>query len=316
MTRAMEHLILSWTQTKRPRSNTWASTIAHSLAIDLDTAPRNEAVSILETGVRVLVSDRAPEIVTSSLRSTKQPAVRIVDPAVAEALYDSATSVTDVSRFAECPRNYYFSRFLKWERARTAIAEIDEEEWELRDDGLDAAELGTQVHDLLAGQQIESPDPDALALAERFRLSEIGAAAAKARVKAHEWDFVLAAYDVVLRGQIDLWFESGRELVIVDYKTDRVQPPIAGDSIRGYTLQLQIYASALERALGRAPSRAVLHFLRPNIIVDVDISPLARSAAFDKVMELKTAQHRLDFAAREGEQCARCDYARECGRTS
>ena len=33
----------------------------------------------------------------------------------------------------------------------------------------------------------------------------------------------LAIEDLVLRGQIDLWFEEGGELILVDYKTDDVQ---------------------------------------------------------------------------------------------
>ena len=32
----------------------------------------------------------------------------------------------------------------------------------------------------------------------------------------------MAVEDLVMRGQVDLWFEEGGELAIVDYKTDAV----------------------------------------------------------------------------------------------
>ncbi len=48
------------------------------------------------------------------------------------------------------------------------------------------------------------------------------AAALRATRLEREFDFLLAVEDVVLRGQIDLWFRGIREnWVLVDYKTDR-----------------------------------------------------------------------------------------------
>ena len=57
---------------------------------------------------------------------------------------------------------------------------------------------------------------------------------------------------MVLRGQIDLWFEESDEQVLVDYKTDE-----GLSHLKMYELQLQLYAVALER-LSRKVSRTTI----------------------------------------------------------
>ena len=94
----------------------------------------------------------------------------------------------------------------------------------------------------------------------------------RARVE-REFDFVIAVEDVVVRGQIDLWFEEGGELVIVDYKTDAVNGVEAHQRARDYAMQVRLYAMAVERVAGRPPDRAWLHFLRPDKLVPVDVTP-------------------------------------------
>ena len=98
--------------------------------------------------------------------------------------------------------------------------------------------------------------------------------------------------DVIVRGQIDLWFEDGFEeaweLVIVDYKTDRDES--GGE---GYALQLRLYALALERHAGRRPDRAVLYYLRSNRIVEISLTDADLAAAQNVVRELKQAQDQL-----------------------
>ena len=84
-------------------------------------------------------------------------------------------------------------------------------------------EVGTEVHELLAGTAVGGVGRRRVRLAEVFRRSDAGTAGGAARRGVErEFDFVIAVEDVVVRGQIDLWFEEGGELVIVDYKTDAV----------------------------------------------------------------------------------------------
>ena len=50
----------------------------------------------------------------------------------------------------------------------------------------------------------------------------------------------------VLGGQIDLWFEENGETVLVDYKTDLVEPGMEHLHALRYATQLRLYALALE----------------------------------------------------------------------
>src|SRR6185295_16145605 len=97
--------------------------------------------------------------------------------------------------------------------------------------------------------------------------SELGRRAGSASRLEREFDFLFEIDDVLVRGQIDLWFEEGGELVLVDYKTDRDET--AGE---GYALQLRLYALALERYAGRRPDRAVLYYLRSDQMVDITLT--------------------------------------------
>ena len=49
---------------------------------------------------------------------------------------------------------------------------------------------------------------------------------------------------VLIQGIIDAWFIEGDEIVLMDYKTDRVKE--ADELIRRYQLQLDLYKRALE----------------------------------------------------------------------
>ena len=54
---------------------------------------------------------------------------------------------------------------------------------------------------------------------------------------------------VLVQGIIDAYFLEGEEIVLVDYKTDRVEPGEEEKLINIYHSQLEDYARALERML-------------------------------------------------------------------
>jgi len=54
----------------------------------------------------------------------------------------------------------------------------------------------------------------------------------------------------LLEGVVDLVFEEEGELVVVDYKTDRVPPELALDQAAHHAPQLQLYARGLAQATG------------------------------------------------------------------
>ncbi len=66
----------------------------------------------------------------------------------------------------------------------------------------------------------------------------------------------------VIEGYIDLLYEDGEDLVVVDYKTDRVGGPAGLEAVaQRYRLQVATYALAVESSTGRRVRRCVLVFV-------------------------------------------------------
>jgi ATP-dependent helicase/nuclease subunit A len=298
MTRAEEHLVLSCSG----KLQNWAAYLEPNWGLKLQS-PREEPW--VESGVRVLCTDQPPAPARQLSLVFETEAPQQVDLPEKSGQYDSSASVTSIALFADCPRRYYLARYLGYdgERPRPVATEEDEPERE----PVDATEFGRQVHALLAGGDRAGANPEALALAARFESSAIGARAQRAARVEREFDFLLAIEDMVLRGQIDLWFEESGELVIVDYKTDDIDADQASSRASVYRVQLQLYAIAVERLTGRTPDRALLYFLRPNTPVPVELDGPGATAV---VRELRDAQNRVDFPLREGEHCRRCPFFR------
>jgi ATP-dependent exoDNAse (exonuclease V) beta subunit len=209
----------------------------------------------------------------------------IIEPLHVTGQQDSSARVTSVALFELCPRKYFLETYLGVEP-------------DLEAPGTGAMSLGAEVHKILAGGASDSPE--AQELAERFRNSDLGRRSLRATSIEHEYDFLLAVEDVVLRGQIDLWFEEGGELILVDYKSDGDESP------ERYALQLRIYALALERYLGKLPDRAVLYYLRSGRPVEIDLSrPEDTIASIGRFFEV---QKTMDFQLREGDHCRRCAF--------
>jgi CRISPR/Cas system-associated exonuclease Cas4 (RecB family) len=68
---------------------------------------------------------------------------------------------------------------------------------------------------------------------------------------------------------------------------------------------------AIERVTGRAPDRGWVHFLRPNVAVEVDLTPSLIESPEQLVRDFQEAQSRLVFPLVEGEHCKRCAYYRD-----
>ena len=224
--------------------------------------------------------------------------------------HDSTASITDISVFAQCPRKYFLSRYIGWNAASRTFVDI--EDLPRTETGeLEASEIGTQVHKILAGIPVQDPAAESVELADRFLTSALSKRASRATRKEHEYDFLVSIDGLVLRGQIDLWFEQNRELILVDYKTDRVRAPIEPRRVHSYELQLRLYAIALEQIAGRPVTLAYLHFLRPDEFLDVDLSPLQLNSAREQVRAFISAQDALEYPLNTGEHCFRCEYYKE-----
>ena len=153
-----------------------------------------------------------------------------------------------------------------------------------------------------------SPLSSSTASAASAAAPSLGRRLARASRVEREFDFLMAVDDLVVGGQVDLWFEEGGELVIVDYKTDSVNAAEAHRRALEYAWQLRLYALAVERVVGRAPDRAWLHFLRPNTAIAVDVAPSLLESPAELVRDFAGAQSKLAFPLNEGERCRRCEF--------
>jgi len=302
MTRAEQHLVLSLSVSGKKREN-WASLLVDNLNLDFDQ-PRDEKITFTspageDWNLHVLVSNNLPDPLPAPEATEVKVVVERLAPLPVTDQQDTNATVTALASFSKCPREYYLAHYLGYEGRPRRIEDAGE---------LPAAELGTQVHALLAGSPVENPDPEAIRLAEVFRQSPLGRRAASASRIEREFDFLMALDGLVLRGQVDLWFEEGGQLAIVDYKSDKVTAVEAHERARDYALQLRLYAMAVERVTGRAPDRAWLHFLRPNTAIEVDLTPSLLDGPEQVVHDFEQAQSRLDFPLMEADHCRRCVF--------
>jgi ATP-dependent exoDNAse (exonuclease V) beta subunit len=253
----------------------------------------------------VVVAEQAPELVKRAMEAaaTTAPEEQSLDAPEVTGQQDANATVTALARFSICPRQYFLSHYVGFEGRLRKLAEVDAD--------LPASEFGTQVHALLAETPLVDPDPDAVRLAGVFRQSGLGRRVAKASRVEREFDFLMSVEDLVIRGQVDLWFVEGGELAIVDYKTDDVTAAQAHQRARDYALQLRLYAMAVERTTGRAVDRAWLHFLRPNVAVEVDLAPSLLDSPEQIVREFQEAQRKGEFPLNEGERCLRCAFYKD-----
>lgn len=76
-----------------------------------------------------------------------------------------------------------------------------------------------------------------------------------------EQPFVFEYERQLIQGIIDLYFEEGGELVLVDYKTDRVMKNEAGEKelVRRYAIQLDYYAKALTQLTGKKVKEKIIY---------------------------------------------------------
>ncbi|TAK65187.1 MAG: hypothetical protein EPO22_05265 [Dehalococcoidia bacterium] len=209
-------------------------------------------------------------------------------------------------------------------KLRYATASALKPEWErpaLADDGVRrgrAAELGSAVHALLERIELARPD-DATSLAPIIA-SEFGLAGQEGEIERlarralaseviqraldprtvrvlREVAFTVALPDApgtpagVAEGRIDLLFERGGEMTVVDFKTDRVAGPAQiEERTATYRNQALVYAWATRLATGRPVREVVFVYAHPGVE-----RPIAVDAAFMAEAETLMRQAALPF---------------------
>ena len=98
------------------------------------------------------------------------------------------------------------------------------------------------------------------------------ASAVRSGKARREQPFVFEYESQLIQGIIDLCFEEDGELVIVDYKTDRVNKSAAGEQnlVKRYAVQLDYYAKALAQLTGKRVKEKIIYSfaLEKGIIID------------------------------------------------
>ena len=139
----------------------------------------------------------------------------------------------------------------------------------------DATTITALAHAQAQSEQVPEHEGQVAALATRMHASDVVREAAGRR----HWREVPVAAQIegmLVEGYIDLLYENADgALVVVDYKTDRVDD--ARDLAQltaSYTPQAAAYALALETALGRTVACAVLLFVTPAGAVAREVADL------------------------------------------
>lgn len=73
--------------------------------------------------------------------------------------------------------------------------------------------------------------------------------------------------DILVQGVIDVYFEEGDELVILDYKTDRVSDGV--ELIKRYKVQLEYYGQALERLTHKKVKEKLIYSFALHEVIQV-----------------------------------------------
>lgn len=292
MTRAEEHLVLSWTRPKN-RGAAWVELVEQALGIEWDDSGDARCATPWVEVRQFAGVPPAPTLPPAS-SETEIPIEIVREEPGPEAA--PAAGVTHLVHFAECPRRYFLSTVAGWPQVREAQLSTG------------ARELGDEVHRLLGGLPVAKPSAEARELRDVFLRSELGRRARAARRIEREFDFMYALDGVLLRGVIDLWFEDDAGIALVDYKTGR---DIPAHTMQAYADQLGFYALALEKLTGRMPERAALFLLHQDRTVDVPLNGDTRERCRALLAEWAEAERRQQWPLRPGIQCQWCSFEGE-----
>lgn len=372
VTRARDHLILSGCR-ETPEANasgrgkkppqcwlTWILEALPSLALPegllAETAASVAAASATPAAGLALqapaepsaVAPPPPPALASALASA--PALAGVSPLPWPGRRVAVATVSELMRFAACPRWYHLSY-------RLGVPPVVEREEPGGEEGRKEAEPGAApsgvglsaatgplapvirgavvhrvIERLRRPEDLDSILRDALretgvaeeAEAEAVALlrpllsayleGEEFAAVGRGEVVAAEAPFfVRLAPTLLLRGVVDRIDRVRGGLRLLDFKTNFVSEGRArAEAIGYYRLQLPLYAMAVEEVWRETVRSAAFVFLAPRIPVEVDLSPAARAEAREEALRLVREIETGEQAPRPSLFCAQCGYAPLC----
>jgi ATP-dependent helicase/nuclease subunit A len=322
MTRAEERLVLVWSEKKRVDGR-WIGPVNAGLGIDWNL-PAGEPAE--QNGVRLFRAVGVPpDLEADPITSAAQPETVTIEPQPIPLPEPPSVTATSFAHFAACPRRYFLRHILGWPEASgdtsdgsaqtvaggselavtDAVPILEEFDGGAALEAPRGADLGDEVHRILAGIEVPEASAEARELALRFQQSQTGLGAARAVRSGRETPILFDYEGLLIRGAIDLWFEADSELVLVDYKTD---DHISNERLHEYSMQLRLYAIALSRALGRRVDRIVLAVLKRGREIRVTLSPDDERTLRLAVADFREAHRTGSFPLRPGRQCEWCPY--------
>ena len=75
---------------------------------------------------------------------------------------------------------------------------------------------------------------------------------------------------ILLQGIVDCFFIEGDEIVVLDFKSDKVSNENVREKAQRYTPQLDVYADALERITGKRVKEKIIYFFAIDLAFLVD----------------------------------------------
>lgn len=157
-------------------------------------------------------------------------------------------------------------KFSAFQHEQESDTESDELSRALEAEGLNSAEFGTLAHKSIEAYLTNTPftGPQGLvsilhAMTQRFIDSHLGQLASDSEWRESEFAFITrmrdGERDIAVTGQIDLIFDAGDAVYLVDYKTDRIENPAIHER------QLSVYRKAAAD-LWHKPVESWLFYLR------------------------------------------------------
>ena len=275
-TRARDHLVLSLRRTEKDGKDTPAGQISARMAGRPDLW---ESV-VLVPPARVGTADASETGAGQDSMSTADHSLEARDRWLTEreALLTamgrpSSASATSLGRVTKEPFLLSLSKDEKEEQE-------SDEPWRRGRGGtqtgravhavLQATDLasGHDIADRAQAQAVAEGVPDRAGDIEDLARTAVSSAIVKRAVASRRlWREVPVAVPAgggSLHGFIDLLFEEDDGLVVVDYKTDSVNPDQVAEAVHRYRLQGGAYAYAIQALTGKPVKEVVFLYLRPN----------------------------------------------------
>ena len=319
MTRAEEHLILSWPRTPKKQNKA----LAHLLTgQDTDAPVQRPRATGLSRSVRA--SLRRAGALNADIPRDNEAADALLDrvaayepPPVDDSPYIAA--VADLVEFDRCPRRYRLRRMLGIE-IDDAPVYTGEGGDRADDDEHPRRLLGTVFHKIIAeigpgavptADQVRAHFPEArdkdvekIKQWSEWLAEQPIAQQLQGKRLVPEMDFLVRLGDLPLRGSIDLYTRDVP--LLLDYKTSRKAKP------QEYALQVAIYLGAL-RALD-LPCPDVAHL----VYVDAKQVHEVKPVALEELIATFRNAHRVAgqsgeaFTPTPGDACEYCDFRAAC----